>query len=64
MTKLASDVTHAHLAALAVAIGVIANTILKSAVVLVLGSAQFRYRAFMALAVLGAASAAALWWRW
>ncbi len=64
MTKLASDTTQIHLAALAIAIGVIANTILKSTVVLVLGSARFRYRAFTVLAVMGAASAAALWWRW
>lgn len=64
MTKLASDITQTHLAALAIAIGVIANTILKSTVVLVLGSPRFRYRAFAALAIMGAASAAALWWRW
>ncbi|MEO8479047.1 MAG: MgtC/SapB family protein [Gemmatimonadota bacterium] len=64
MTQLASDNAQTHLAALAIAIGVISNTILKSTVVLTLGSARFRYLAITALAAIGAASAAALWWRW
>jgi uncharacterized membrane protein (DUF4010 family) len=64
MTRLASDLTETHVAALAIGIGVIANTVLKLSVALVIGAARYRMRAGAALAVLGATGAAALWWRW
>ncbi len=64
MTRLAQDATQTHIAALAIGIGVIANTLLKTGVILVLGSSRFRLRAASALIVLGLASGMVLWWCW
>jgi uncharacterized membrane protein (DUF4010 family) len=64
MTRLAADTSQSHLAAIAIGIGVIANTVLKSSIVLVIGGERFRLRAFAALALLGTASGIALWWQW
>lgn len=64
MTRLAEDSTRVHLAASAIGIGVIANTVLKLGVALVLGAGPYRLRAAASLLLLGAASGIALWWRW
>ena len=44
--------------------GITANTLLKTGVILVLGSSRFRLRAASALIVLGLASGMVLWWCW
>ena len=64
MSRFADDATRIHVAALAIGIGVIANSLLKLLVVLVLGGARFRLRASVALLLLAACSGLALWWRW
>jgi len=64
MSRLADDATQLHVAALAIAIGVIANSLLKTVLVLVLGGARFRVRAATAIMVLAAVTALALWWQW
>lgn len=64
MARLAADASQLHIAALAVGIGVLANTLLKSVVILTLGGHGFRQRAFAALMLMGIVGAAALWWRW
>ena len=50
--------------ALAITIGVIANSLLKLLFVLVLGGARFRPRAAAALLLLATVAGLALWWRW
>jgi uncharacterized membrane protein (DUF4010 family) len=55
MSRLAAD-EGVRLAATAMAIGVLANTILKLSVVVVLGAGEFRRRASLGLLLLGAAS--------
>lgn len=64
MTRLAGDASQAHLAAMAIGIGVTANSVLKLLLVLVLGSAGFRARAGAALLILGISGVLAVWWRW
>ncbi|MEQ1690283.1 MAG: MgtC/SapB family protein [Gemmatimonas sp.] len=64
MSRFANDATQIHVAALAIGIGVIANSLLKLLVVLVLGGARFRLRASVALLLLAACSGLTLWWRW
>ncbi len=64
MTRLAEDAGQLHVAASAIGIGVIANTVLKLGVALVLGAGSYRLRAVASLLLLGAASGIALWWRW
>lgn len=64
MTKLAADTSSMHVAALAIGIGVLSNTALKSMIVAVLGAPRYRLRALSSLAVLGASGALTLWWRW
>ena len=64
MTRLAEDPVQTHVAAIAIGIGVLANTFLKTCIVLVLGEPRFRMRAATALAILGLGSGLALWWRW
>ena len=61
MTRLASDPMHLRTAATAMAIGVVANTVLKLSVVLVLGRGGFRWRAGLALLGLLCASGVGLW---
>lgn len=61
MSRMAEDHDLVDLAALAMAVGVIANTSLKLTVSLVLGAAAFRRRAGAGLVLLGAASALGLW---
>jgi uncharacterized membrane protein (DUF4010 family) len=64
MTRLAEDAAQVHVAATAIGIGVIANTVLKFCVALVLGAGPYRVRAAASLLLLGSASGIALWWRW
>lgn len=64
MTRLADNAGQLHVAASAIGIGVIANTVLKLGVALVLGAGPYRVRAAAALLLLGTASGIALWWRW
>jgi uncharacterized membrane protein (DUF4010 family) len=64
MTRLASDVSQIHVAALAIAVGIVANTLLKLTMAVIFGSTAFRARSSAALVTLGLASMAALWWRW
>ncbi len=61
MTRLAGQPGQVALAALAVAVGVLANTCLKLAAALILGSARLRRLAAAGLGLLGAASAFGLW---
>ena len=64
MSRLAATPAQTHIAALAIAIGIIANTVMKTAMILVIGAAGFRQRAAFALVMLGVAFVLALWWRW
>ncbi|MBL0173401.1 MAG: MgtC/SapB family protein [Gemmatimonadaceae bacterium] len=64
MSRLADDAAQRHVAGLAIAIGVIANSLLKTVFVVVLGSERFRLRAAFALLLLAASTGAALWWQW
>jgi uncharacterized membrane protein (DUF4010 family) len=61
MSRLASEQQMLHLAATAIAVGVLANSLLKSAVVIALGAGDFRRRAGLALGSLVVASLAGLW---
>jgi uncharacterized membrane protein (DUF4010 family) len=64
MNRLGSSAELLRLAAHAIAIGVISNTVLKLTVALVLGRPAFRRDAGLGLLALGLASVAALWLRW
>jgi uncharacterized membrane protein (DUF4010 family) len=64
MNRLGTTTELVQLAARAIAIGVIANAILKLGLVVVLGVARFRRFAAIGLASLAAVSAAALWMWW
>ncbi len=59
MTRLGA-VGQAELAALAIAVGVVANTVLKTSLALILGSPALRRTAGLGLAALGAASVAGI----
>lgn len=61
MTRLAAEPEMLRLAALAMAVGVFSNTILKLAAVVTVGQAEFRRRAGLSLLLLAAASVAGLW---
>lgn len=61
MSRLAGQPGQLDLAAMAVAVGVLANTALKLAVAVALGATRFRRRAGLGLGVLGAASVLGLW---
>lgn len=64
MTRLAADAAQLHVAALAIGIGVIANTMLKLGIAVALGTSAFRTRTVAALALLALTSGAALAVRW
>ena len=69
MTRLAGDASQVPVAAVAVGIGVLSNTVLKLGAVLLLGGGPFRRRAGLALLALAAASVGGLvlatWgWAW
>jgi uncharacterized membrane protein (DUF4010 family) len=61
MTRLAAEPEMLHLAALAMAVGVLSNTSLKLLVVLTVGGGDFRRRAGLGLLGLALASGAGLW---
>jgi hypothetical protein len=61
MTKLGADAAMVSLAALAIAVGVVSNTVLKMSLVLVLGSPGMRRFGGIGLAILGAASVVGIW---
>jgi uncharacterized membrane protein (DUF4010 family) len=61
MTRLAAEAGMVQVAALAMAIGVISNTLLKLSVVAVVGQGEFRRRASVGLLLLAAASGAGVW---
>jgi uncharacterized membrane protein (DUF4010 family) len=61
MSRLAGEPGRVALAATAVSIGVLANSLLKSAIVLTVGAGEFRRRAGLGLLALVAASALGLW---
>jgi uncharacterized membrane protein (DUF4010 family) len=60
MTRFAADTSGAPTAARALAVGLLANTLLKLALVLVIGGGAFRRTAGVGLAALAVASLAAL----
>jgi hypothetical protein len=61
MSRLAAEEDMVRLAAAAMAIGVLANSLLKSAVVIALGAGDFRRRAGLGLGSLVVASLVGLW---
>lgn len=61
MNRMASDASTARLAATAIGVGVLSNTLLKFTLTVVLGNAPFRRVASVGLLLLAAASAAGLW---
>ncbi len=61
MTRLAADAAQAGTAATAMAVGVLANTSLKGAIVAVVGRGGFRWRAGLALLLMVLASLLGLW---
>jgi uncharacterized membrane protein (DUF4010 family) len=64
MTRLADDAAQRHVAALAITIGVMANTVLKLLAAMLLGGVRFRLRAGAALLSLLVGCAVGLWWFW
>lgn len=61
MTKLGADPALVSLAALAIAVGVVSNTVLKLGLVLVLGSPGMRRFGGIGVALLGVASVVGIW---
>jgi uncharacterized membrane protein (DUF4010 family) len=61
MTRLAAEPDVLRLAALAMAVGVLSNTLLKLMVVVTVGHGEFRRRAGLSLVLLAAASGAGFW---
>jgi len=61
MTRLGADESLRHLAARAIGVGVLSNTLLKLTLTLVLGSPAFRRRASTGLVALALASGIGLW---
>lgn len=61
MSRLASEPAMVHLAALALALGVVVNTLVKLGVVVTLGVGSFRQRAGLYLLGLAAASGIGIW---
>jgi uncharacterized membrane protein (DUF4010 family) len=64
MARLADGADPVALGAKAIAVGILANSLLKLALTLVLGTAPFRRVASWGLLALGGASALGLWLRW
>jgi uncharacterized membrane protein (DUF4010 family) len=62
MNTMGREVGMVELAAQAIAVGILANTVLKTGVALVLGSGGYRWRAASGLLALGAAIGFGLWW--
>ena len=63
MSTMGTEQAIVELGARAIAVGILANTALKMALVLVLGSTGFRFRAATGLLALGAAIGLGLWWQ-
>jgi uncharacterized membrane protein (DUF4010 family) len=61
MTRLAAEASMLQVAALAMAIGALSNTLLKLIMVVTVGQGAFRRRAGLSLLLLAAASGAGLW---
>lgn len=64
MARLGTEAAIVSLAARAIAIGILANTVLKLGVTLVFGTAAFRRTASWGLIALGAATGIGLWFGW
>lgn len=64
MSRLADDARQVHVAAQAIAIGILANTLLKLLLITTLGAPRFRLRAAPALIAMGLAGGLSLWWHW
>lgn len=64
MTRLAANPAQLHVAALAIGIGVLANTALKLSVAMALGATMFRVRTGAALLTMGIVGGIALAWCW
>jgi uncharacterized membrane protein (DUF4010 family) len=56
--------TPIEMAAIAIAVGVLANTVLKAGIAVLIGRREFRVIAGGVLLVVAAAAAGVLWWRW
>jgi hypothetical protein len=64
MTRYGADPTHVRVAAAAIGIGVLSNTMLKLALVVSIGGPRFRARAAAGLLMLAAAAAVGIWIGW
>ena len=62
MNSMARETGMAELGAQAIAVGILANTLLKTALALVLGGGAYRWRAASGLLALGTAVGLGLWW--
>ena len=64
MTRLGADVSLTQIAAQAIGIGVLSNTLLKLTLALVAGTAGYRMRVALMLGAMAIASGAGLWLAW
>ncbi len=64
MTRYGADPANVRVAAAAIGIGVLSNTMLKLALVVTIGGPRFRARAASGLLALAAAAAVGIWIRW
>ena len=64
MTRLGADVSLTQIAAQAIGIGVLSNTLLKLTIALVIGTPVFRIRVALMLGTMAVASSAGLWFAW
>ncbi len=64
MTRIGADVSLTRLAAQAIGVGVLSNTLLKIGLALTLGDRAYRTRTATGLGALGVASAVGLWFAW
>jgi hypothetical protein len=63
MSRLGTSADMVGLAARGIAVGILANTLLKMTIALVLGSPSYRWRAAVGLVALGVTMGAGLWLR-
>ena len=64
MTRYGADAANVRVAAAAIGIGVLSNTVLKLAIVVTIGGPRFRARAATGLLALAAASGIGIWIGW
>ena len=64
MTRFGADPANVRVAAAAIGIGVLSNTLLKLALVVTIGAPRFRARAATGLLALAAAVGGGLWIGW